>query len=283
MEIKGLAADIDMTLTGKGEGLPEITKKAFEILHAHNIPLGLATGRQLDDRCKNQGKMWGLSFEFDYLVCMNGGQVYDRKTNNVKEAQFLTCEDEKEIFDELGDLIHSEKITVTAEGLENIFAIYLEVNEEMEKVMLRHGWRFEDVEGSLDKFASKPAWKLLFRTINNQKDKLIKKFNEKLKDKYQIIETFPGTFEIMHQNIDKGSGLKIYAEWQNISTNDFICFGDNENDNSMLKVAGLGVALKGGNPNTIKIADDVTDLECLEGGVGDYLFKHVIIPNGWDK
>lgn len=283
MEIKGFAADIDMTLTGKGEDLPEITKQAFEILHKHNIPLGLATGRQLDDRCLYQGKNWGLSFEFDFLVCMNGGQVYDAKTKKVQEAKTMSCDDMKEVFDELGDLIHSEHMTITAEGLGNIFAIYLEVNKEMEEVMLRHGWRFEDVKGDLDYFASKPCWKLLFRTIGNQKDKLVKKFNESLKDKYQIIETFPGTFEIMHQGIDKGSGLAIYAEWNNLTTKDFICFGDNENDNTMLKAAGLGVALKGCNPKTIAIADDVTDVGCFEGGVGDYLFKHVIIPNGWDK
>ena len=38
--VKAVAADIDMTLTAKGQDLPEATVKAFQILHDHGILLG---------------------------------------------------------------------------------------------------------------------------------------------------------------------------------------------------------------------------------------------------
>ena len=45
-KIEAFAADIDMTLTAKGGDLPELTKKAFDVLHANGVKLGLATGRE---------------------------------------------------------------------------------------------------------------------------------------------------------------------------------------------------------------------------------------------
>ena len=54
--IRALAADIDMTLTAKGGELPEITKKAFDILHENGVLIGLATGRELNERLYRQGE-----------------------------------------------------------------------------------------------------------------------------------------------------------------------------------------------------------------------------------
>ena len=57
-KIKAIAADIDMTLTAKGGDLPEITKKAFDAMHENGVLIGLATGRELNDRLYNQGAEW---------------------------------------------------------------------------------------------------------------------------------------------------------------------------------------------------------------------------------
>ena len=55
--------------------------------------------------------------------------------------------------------------------------------------MIRHGFIFEDVDGSLEKFASKPCWKILFRTQDDQKIELIEKFN------YKHISKSPAVFD----------------------------------------------------------------------------------------
>lgn len=280
-DMKGFAADIDMTLTGKGEPLPEITMKAFKIMHEHGIPLGLATGRQFDERMLKQAADWNLDFDFDFLVCMNGGQVYDTATGRLEEKEHLTCEEEREIMDALYDLIMKYEISVNSEGLGHIYAIH--IKGKLEEVMKRHGWDYIDTKGDLDMYCSVPCFKILFRTEPEYSQKLRERFNEKLAYKYQIVETFPGCLEIMHQGIDKGSGVEMYASWHGMSVKDFMCFGDNENDNPMLEKAGWSVALLNANPKTKAICNDITDLECLEGGVGDYLFKKYINPLGWNE
>ena len=54
--LKAIAADIDMTLTAKGADLPEITKKAFDVLHENGILIGLATGVNWIRGCIPRGK-----------------------------------------------------------------------------------------------------------------------------------------------------------------------------------------------------------------------------------
>ena len=275
--IKGFAADIDMTLTSKGAMLPEKTMEAFEAMHKAGIPLGLATGRVLENNLKTQGRDWNLSFEFDYLVCMNGGQVYDGKTGKLWETKRLTCEEEKYILSKLIDIIDQYKISVNMEG-GNDHAMH--IGGELEDAMKRHGWRFTDKTYDLDGFCTKEGFKFLFRTKPEYAEILRKRFDETLAGEYQIVSTYPGTLEILRQGIDKGSGVAVYASWYDLDIKDFIAFGDNENDNKMLERCGWGVCLKGGNPATAAISDDVTDYGCFEGGVGYYLIDHYLKDKG---
>lgn len=80
----------------------------------------------------------------------------------------------------------------------------------------------------------------------------------------------------MYSGFSKGRGLEMYCEWNQIHLEDTIAFGDNENDNSLLLTSGWGVCLKDGNPNTKALADDITDYDCLDGGVGHYIFDHIL-------
>ena len=79
--VKAIAADIDMTLTAKGGALPQPTVKAFQILHDHGVKLGLATGRVITEREKKFGTAWGLGFDFDFIIGMNGGMIFDMETD----------------------------------------------------------------------------------------------------------------------------------------------------------------------------------------------------------
>lgn len=122
----------------------------------------------------------------------------------------------------------------------------------------------------------KPVYKFLFRTDPETTQLIRDQVEEQYKGKYQTIETFPGTIELMYSGFSKGRGLEMYCEWNQIHLEDTIAFGDNENDNSLLLTSGWGVCLKDGNPNTKALADDITDYDCLDGGVGHYIFDHIL-------
>lgn len=276
--IQVVAADIDMTLTSKGSDLPPVTMEAFEVLHRNGVKIGLGTGREINDNLRQMGKKWGLSFEFDFVVGMNGGMVLDHETGKYWETDMLSVQEMSEILHYMEPLIDKYAISVNCEGNENHNAI--NIQGELLESSRRHGFEFVDCTGNIDKLCERPTFKFLFRTEAKYEKMVRERFLEKFSENYQIISTFPGTVEVLHAGIDKGSGLQKYCSWKGIDMQNVIAFGDNENDDTMLKDSGWGVCLKDGSEGTKKCADALTDYDCVDGGVGRYLFDHYITPKG---
>lgn len=276
--IKALAADIDMTLTAKGGPLPDVTVKAFQILHRNHVLLGLATGRVIDENVLKMGESWNLGFEFDFVIGMNGGMIYDRQKDSMWSVPLMTSEEMEEILIYMMPIINKYRVSVNAEGGGNHNA--MNMSPELIASSKRHGFIFEDKTGDIKGFCERPAYKLLLRTEAEHEAEIRKVFLAQFGDKDQIIGTYPGTVEIMHKGIDKGSGMQRYAEENHIDMHQVISFGDNENDNTLLADCGWGVCLKDGSKDTMRYANDVTDYICEEGGVGHYLMDHYIKPKG---
>ncbi len=279
--IKALAADIDMTLTAKGGPLPEMTKKAFDILHENGVLIGLATGRELNDRLYNQGQEWGLDYPLDFLIGMNGGMLWDKEHGNVWTMDLMSRDTMKEILYFMKPIIDEYEVSVNVEGGGNHAAMH--IKGELFASMKRRGWVFDDYTGDIEGFCAKPCFKILFRTTPDVEKLIRERFLPVYGDKFQIISTFPGTVEVMDKGITKGTGLARIAEKNNFSVNEVIAFGDNENDNPLLEMSGWGVCLANGSDGTKAIADDITRFVCEEGGAGDYLIEKYLKPKGlWE-
>ncbi len=276
-KIDVISCDIDMTLSAKGGMLPEVTMEAFEILHQQGVKIGLATGRVIEENLKHHGEFWGLSFEFDFVIGMNGGMVYNRADDSLYSVDLLTQDELRYLVSNLMPLLKEhEDIALTAEGGGNHYAINM--RPELIEVAKRHGFPFDDAHGDPETFCSKRAFKLLLRGEDDQ-DALIRNYVQKNiidKGDYAMVGSFPGTIEILKKGIDKGSGLQRYCDSVNIPMENVIAFGDNENDNTMLIDAGWGVCLLDGADGTKAVADDITKYDCENAGVGHYLFDHFI-------
>lgn len=79
--------------------------------------------------------------------------------------------------------------------------------------------------------------------------------------------------EINPKKTNKGTSLLKVAELLNIPASNTLAIGDAENDMPMLEKAGRSVVMKNGFEHVKALADDITDLDNKEGGVGDYLIK----------
>ena len=269
-----LAADVDMTLSAKSSPLSEITIQALKELHNRDIKIGLATGREITETEKTKGMFWKLGFEFDFVIGLNGGMLYDRNLDKMYTMNMLSIEEMKEILTFLMPIIEEKKVSINVEG--NQLRNVMNISEDLLDMSKRRNIPLIDKTGDIDGFCEKPVYKFLFRTDPETTQFIRDKIEEHYKGKYQTIETFPGTIELMYSGFSKGRGLEMYCEWNKINLENTITFGDNENDNSLLLTSGWGVCLKDGNPNTKALADDITDYDCLEGGVGHYIFDHLL-------
>ena len=122
-KLRAIACDIDNTLTHKGGKIMPVTKEAFEILHKQGIKIGLASGRELDKRIYDAYKDWDLSFQFDFLIGMNGGMVKDTKEDRYYCIDYMDKELMKDILNYTLDTVNERKISVTMEGDDNCYAM----------------------------------------------------------------------------------------------------------------------------------------------------------------
>lgn len=94
-------------------------------------------------------------------------------------------------------------------------------------------------------------------------------------DKMEVVSSHENNFETMPVGTSKGLAVKSLCEMLKVRPEELICIGDNENDLSMIKFAGLGIAM-GNAPQYIKEqADYVTDTN-LNCGVAKAIRKFIL-------
>ncbi len=97
---------------------------------------------------------------------------------------------------------------------------------------------------------------------------------EPFKDKLNCMFTAPFYFEITAKDIDKAKALETVLKPLNIKQDEIIAFGDGHNDISIIKYAGIGVAMENAVPDLKEIADEIT-LSNNQDGIAETLIKHI--------
>ena len=85
-----------------------------------------------------------------------------------------------------------------------------------------------------------------------------------------MTSSFQNNLELNWITADKGKGLMHLAEHLGLDASDTIAFGDSSNDLSMLRAAGIGVAM-GNASEEVKSACDAVTLTNDQDGVAAYL------------
>lgn len=149
-KIKVLAADVDMTLSSKSSPLPEITIQALQELHNRGVKLGLATGREITEMEKTKGIFWKLGFEFDFIIGMNGGMIYDRNLDKTFTMDMMSIEEMKEVLTFLMPIIEENKVSINVEG--NQLRNVMNINEDLLDMSKRRNIPLIDKTGDIDDF-----------------------------------------------------------------------------------------------------------------------------------
>ena len=106
-------------------------------------------------------------------------------------------------------------------------------------------------------------------------DEAIKKLPKYLYDKYSVFKSAPYFLEFTNKEVDKGKGLKKLGEYLGIKQEEMIACGDAGNDISMIKYAGLGVAMKNATDDVKEVSDYIT-LSNDEDGIAHIVNKFIL-------
>jgi len=109
----------------------------------------------------------------------------------------------------------------------------------------------------------------------NYLTEVIQKFPAHLKEKYATMRSAPFYFEILNSKASKGNALLALTKKLGMTKKEVMAIGDAENDLSMLKVAGLSVAMENAVAE-VKREADVKTSSNNDNGVAVALEKYVI-------
>lgn len=267
MEYKLIVLDLDGTLTNKEKKITTRNKEVLLKAQQNGVKLVLASGRPTfgivplaNELCMDQFGGFILSY--------NGGEIINWETKETLYANVLPNDvvptlHESARMNDLAILTYDEEYIVT----ENPTDPYVEKEAFLNKMEVRQTAHFL-------KEINLPVAKCL---IVGDPEKLIPveaELSLRLQGKINVFRSEPYFLELVPQGIDKAKSLEVLLNKIGMKREEMIAIGDGYNDLTMIKYAGLGIAMENAQEPVKKAAQYVT-LSNEEDGVAAAIEKFV--------
>ena len=265
MDLKLVICDIDGTLVSDDKKLLPLSKKMIQTLHDRHIMFGVASGRPVDELAGLALK-WGLGFDFDIVIGMNGAELYD----GISKQRYDYFKLKKDWIKEIIDILKPFNLNPYMYKGNKILCLYDDENMQNSS---KKSNKMLKVAKDISDFYEEDNAKIMFKIDEKRIDKIMEYANKHKRDEYIAFKTQPIMLEFADKRVAKGYALSKFCEMHDIDLSSVMAFGDMDNDISMLETSGFGVCLINGSDTTKKIADDITEKSNNEDGFGYYMQK----------
>ena len=267
-----IALDMDGTLLNSRKEISAGNLKAIEKASTAGKAVVLSTGRCRPELKEFYDRIPGLR----YLDCSSGAMIYDLQE---KKVLYSCCLD-TELVKKLIQLGRMEEAMLHLMGEEAV------VERDQMAHMERYGMKiyqpmYEAVmtpcEDAYQFFCEHPMpiekFNLYHKSVESRE-----RTKERIKKAgypVTVADAESGSLEITALGTDKGTGLLKLCEALEISVSQTIAVGDADNDISILKTAGLDVAMGNADPHVKEIADVVT-ADCDHDGCAEIIYNYLL-------
>lgn len=265
-----LLLDLDFTLLNNNREISEKNRLAIKEAGKKGVKTVICTGRSYMSAQKFIDRL-ELNKKGNYAIAYNGGIIYEPYNNNILTEHKLKKEHCIEIIKELkkfdiGIIVYSTDTLVIEKRTKEIDD-YCRISALEPMITLK----FED-------FIGNNISKILIKANNREVLEKIELHFKALDISKKITMFFSSSdlFEFNPLNIDKGSAVLDLSRLTGIPTSKFIACGDNHNDISMIKNAGLGIAVKNGINEIKAAADYVTQRTNDEDAIAEVIEKFIL-------
>lgn len=265
--IRLILADIDGTLVNEAREMEPLTRRVLQHLHRKGILFGIASGRPCDELPATIAG-YELGFEPDFIVGMNGGELYEPSTGSLhvmdqlNEASIQKAIELMKPFEQVNPVIYRDHLLVCR------FRDDLILQSE------KHSGKKSRIVETDSEFWQSPTGKIMFRTQTPEECEDIEAFAKaRLDPSFSAFRTQPTLLEVQDHRMNKGVALRTICQKSGLDPACVAAFGDASNDNEMLQAAGLGVCLLNGLPDTKASADEITRLDNDHEGMARYLLE----------
>lgn len=268
-DIKLLALDMDGTLFTTEKTITEENKIALKKAQALGVKVVITTGRPLK-AISHVLEELNLYNADNYSITFNGGLV-QRNNGEVLDASALSFDELEVISSALVPL--SLPMDVISDGTvysipsQGVHSQYHQANPMLTFVEL-------DTLNDLPRDISYN--KVVVVTDADFLDTQIPKIPSHLHKDFEIFKSREIILEIMPKGVHKAVGLELLTKHLGLKAEQVMAVGDEENDVTMLKWAGLGIAMANGSAIAKESAKAVTRKTNDQSGVAEAVEKYIV-------
>ena len=268
-KVSMVVTDLDGTLLNEKKEVTEKTRKAIHALKEKGILFGIASGRPVEST-QLLSKDWGIEQDISFLIGMNGGTIYDCKTQQKDEYYLMAGETILEIIEHFKDMNVLLHILVGNHRYTNLST----------PDTVKHATLFGEVETQVDLdifLKGKQINKLLLHLLDpNDMDEVKRRASTFSSPLYTSFQTANNLYEYVHPSIHKGFGIEKVCKHFDIPAQEVVAFGDAQNDLELLEYAGTGVAVQNACDEIKAIASYVSEYTNEEDPLGHYIEEFVL-------
>lgn len=265
MKYKILVLDLDGTLTNAKKEITPHTRETLIKAQEQGLKIVLASGRPTYGIVPLADELRLGDYE-GYILSYNGGQIIDWKTKEMMYENVLN----PQIYPYLYECARKNGFTILSYKDEYI------VSEDAGNPYVQH-------EAFLNRMSSItvpcfldvidfPVAKCLIVGNPEPLAVLEQEMKVELEGKLNVFRSEPFFLELVPNGIDKARSLAVLLEELKMKPEEMIAVGDGFNDLSMIKFAGLGVAMSNAQEVVRQEADYIT-LSNEEDGVAAVVDK----------
>lgn len=263
MKYKLICMDMDGTLLTDNKEVSLKNKEAIKAASDNGVKIAVTTGR-LFTSAYYYADLIGVKAP---VVSSNGAYIREKDENRIIYKSTLGIEKCRKILQIAKQYdLHPHFNTCEAVITDTIIyssKAYIDANKKLPK---EYQVKIDLVKSFEEAFKFYEDEILKCIISDNDADKLNKAKSVLADDKdFEVVSSYKNNFEVMNTGVSKGAAVKILAEKYGLKGEEVICMGDSENDLSMIKYAGLGIAMGNGEDYVKSAADYITDTNNNDG------------------
>ena len=268
MTKKLIAVDLDGTLLTSTNTISKKSKETIEKVLDFGHKVVIITGRDFYGSIKVARELFNRHYG-GLVASSNGALVFDLAKNQPIINHTIPREVVKEMIaygKSLGLdylIYHDNKILAEKDDAYDLDFLSKKNKLEVEII--------EDLADKLDFDLNK----LLFSAKPSLIEKVKSDFEEKFKGKVNPIHSMPQFLDCMPAGIHKGRSLLEIADFYGIDHKDTLAFGDEINDETMIEMAGTGIAMANASDYVKNLADDICPTND-DDGIALYLEENIL-------
>lgn len=268
MDYKGLVLDIDGTLYNSHKKITRATKDAiFKAREAGKV-IAIASGRPIPG-IQEASRTLEFAEKGGYIMGYNGGRIVNVQTG--EEICSITLPDGvvpriAALAAEYGVPVvgHAPDVLVTEFPDDELICYEARLNRMQVRAI-----------PSLAAYSEHRLYKCLITGEADRLAELEKIAAKEFEGELSVYRSEPYFLEILPLGIDKANAIDMLARHLHMTKDDFIACGDGFNDLSMIRHAGLGVAMANAQSIVKESADYITN-SCDEDGLVPVIEKFLI-------